>query len=162
MSDTILDTECLPTMIDHDGIRRILDHRFPFLMLDRVTSISGDSLEAIKNVSGNELFALGHFPSRPVFPGVLIIEAMAQAIHILYVVSRGLDPDLERDTPRYLTHASVSFLKPVVPGDQMLLQVELTKSFLRGAVGSVKALVDGVPVARGELVVGRAVRPAEG
>lgn len=120
----ILSTEL--NSLDIEEIIHLLPHRFPFLMVDRVVSYEkGKTLRAIKNVSVNEPFFQGHFPNKPVFPGVLILEAMAQATGILAFKS------IEELTPGQLYYfASVDkarFKRPVVPGDQMILDVTYIK-----------------------------------
>ena len=108
-------------------VRRILDvlpHRFPFVMIDRVISIEGnESLTGIKNVSINEPFFSGHFPGHPVMPGVLQLEAMAQAAGIL-LLRRG---SAEGKVAFFMSADKVKFRKPVVPGDQLLITAKLVK-----------------------------------
>lgn len=112
--------------IDIHRIREILPHRYPFLLVDRVIDYRlGESLTAIKNVTSNEPFFQGHFPGRPVFPGVLIIEAMAQASAIL--ASLGVEEEIEGEIIFLFAGIDrVRFKKQVEPGDQLLLQVEQT------------------------------------
>ncbi len=132
-----------------NAIRQTLPHRYPFLLVDRVLEVSADGKRAvaIKNVTANEPFFQGHFPDNAIMPGVLIVEALAQAggASLLGPVSAqgklamlaGID--------------GFRFRKPVVPGDTLRLEVELTK--LRGPVGKIhgRALVDGDLVAEGEI-----------
>ncbi|WWP00926.1 MAG: 3-hydroxyacyl-ACP dehydratase FabZ [Candidatus Dasytiphilus stammeri] len=103
-----------------------LPHRFPFLLVDRVLYFEhGHFLRALKNVSFNEPFFQGHFPNHPIFPGVLIIEAMAQATGILAFESWG---KLEQGELYYLASIEKArFKRPVLPGDQMILEVEFIK-----------------------------------
>ena len=112
--------------IDIHRIREILPHRYPFLMVDRVTGYTlGESLTAIKNVTVNEPFFQGHFPERPVFPGVLILEALAQASAIL--ASQGVKENIEENIIFLLAGIDKArFKKPVEPGDQMVLEVQQT------------------------------------
>lgn len=113
--------------IDIHKILKILPHRYPFLLVDRVLDYEIDKrLTAIKNVSINEPFFGGHFPHRPVFPGVLLIEAMAQASAIL--ASLGMEA-LADETTVYLFAGvnNVRFKRQVEPGDQVQLNVELTR-----------------------------------
>ncbi len=112
--------------IDIHRIREILPHRYPFLLVDRVIDYKlGKSLTAIKNVTSNEPFFQGHFPGRPVFPGVLIIESMAQASAIL--ASLGVEEEIEGEIIFLFAGIDkVRFKKQVEPGDQLLLQVEQT------------------------------------
>ena len=110
--------------LDIVQIKRMLPHRYPFLLLDRVTDYeAGVSLTAVKNVTINESFFQGHFPQRPVMPGVLIVEAMAQAAALLALVSGA---ELERDQLYYLAGIDKTrFRKTVVPGDQLALEARL-------------------------------------
>ena len=146
-----------PAMVMPDetalDIRRILDtlpHRYPFVMLDRVVEFIGDdALVAIKNVSINEPYFQGHFPGNPVMPGVLQLEAMAQAAGIL-MLRRGTS---EGRTSFFMSADKVKFRKPVRPGDQLILNAKLTKT--RGnklATAEVTCTVDGQVVSSGELM----------
>ena len=134
-------------------IRRILDtlpHRYPFVMVDRVVEFVGDdALVAIKNVSINEPFFQGHFPGNPVMPGVLQLEAMAQAAGLL-MLRRGSS---EGKTSLFMSADKVKFRKPVRPGDQLIINAKLTKT--RGnklASAEVTCTVDGQVVSSGELM----------
>lgn len=112
--------------IDINQIMQILPHRYPFLLIDRILEYQiGESLRALKNVTVNEPFFQGHFPSRPVFPGVLILEAIAQASAIL--VSKSLDED-PGDNVIFLFAGidKARFKRPVEPGDQLILEVKQT------------------------------------
>jgi 3-hydroxyacyl-[acyl-carrier-protein] dehydratase len=114
------------TTLDIGGVQALLPHRYPFLLIDAVTEYkAGVSIEAIKNVSVNEPYFQGHFPGRPVMPGVLIIEAMAQAGGVLsYMTSREQDPD----RVYYLAGVDEArFRRPVVPGDRLVLAVAVDK-----------------------------------
>ena len=146
-----------PTMVMPDetalDIRRILDtlpHRYPFIMVDRVVEFIGDdALVAIKNVSINEPFFQGHFPGNPVMPGVLQLEAMAQAAGVL-MLRRG---SAEGKTTLFMSADKVKFRKPVRPGDQLIINAKLTKT--RGtklAAAEVTCTVDGQVVSSGELM----------
>lgn len=136
---------------DIQRIMACIPHRYPFLLVDRVIEINGEeSGIGIKNVTMNEPQFTGHFPGRPVFPGVLMIEAMAQTAGVLVVNSRGAD-DAAVSTVLFTTIDKAKFRKPVIPGDQ--LRFHLTKIarkrsiyFYRG-----EARVDGVLVAEAEL-----------
>jgi 3-hydroxyacyl-[acyl-carrier-protein] dehydratase len=130
-------------IIDIHKILKILPHRYPFLLVDRVLDYEVEkSLTAIKNVSINEPFFGGHFPHRPVFPGVLLIEAMAQASAIL--ASLGMDVTAD-ETLIYLFAGvnNVRFKRPVEPGDQVQLNVELTRKKGKVWKTSATATVDG-------------------
>ncbi len=123
------------------NIREILEHlphRFPFLLVDRVVEIEKDkSIHAYKNVSINEPFFQGHFPEYPVMPGVLIIEALAQAAGILSFVSAGDKPD-GKSLFYFAGIDKAKFKKPVTPGDQLHLHVEI--EWIRRGVGKYKAV----------------------
>ena len=108
-----------------------LPHRYPMLLVDRVLEcVPGESIRAIKNVSYNEPFFNGHFPSRPVMPGVLILEALAQSAGVLAYRSAGVVPN--EDTKLYFVGIDEArFRRPVVPGDQLLLEAKITRQ-LRG------------------------------
>ncbi len=129
-------------------IMQAIPHRFPFLLVDRVVDIVPDhSAVGIKNVSINENFFQGHFPTHPVFPGVLIIESMAQTAAVLVVETLG--PSAQGKLVYFMTVDSAKFRKPVVPGDQM--RVHVLKERQRGNIWkfSAEAKVDGKVVAEG-------------
>ena len=118
------------TMDIHEVMRR-LPHRYPFLLVDRVLEChSGKSIRALKNVSINEPFFPGHFPNRPVLPGVIIMEALAQTAGILAFVTAGVYPDDKRQL-YFVGIDKARFRKPVIPGDQLTLSATLERS-LRG------------------------------
>jgi 3-hydroxyacyl-[acyl-carrier-protein] dehydratase len=131
---------------DIGRIMQAIPHRFPFLLVDRVVDIVPDvSAVGIKNVSINENFFQGHFPAHPVFPGVLIIESMAQTAAVLVVVTLG--PSAEGKLVYFMTVDGAKFRKPVVPGDQMRVHVRKEKQ--RGNIWrfAAEAKVDGKVVA---------------
>jgi 3-hydroxyacyl-[acyl-carrier-protein] dehydratase len=138
--------------IDIHRIREILPHRYPFLMVDRVTGYTlGESLTAIKNVTVNEPFFQGHFPERPVFPGVLILEALAQASAIL--ASQGVEENIEENIIFLLAGIDKArFKRPVEPGDQMVLEVQQTNYKSRIWKYATKATVDGKLAASAEVI----------
>ncbi len=143
--------------VDVERIQAMLPHRYPFLMVDRVLEFSaGKSLRALKNVSINEPFFQGHFPGHPVMPGVLIIEALAQASGLLVQLSKS-----ESAGPQPLYYLvkvdKAKFTQIVGPGDQLILDVEL-KRMLRGmGQFACRASVAGKQVAEAELLcAGRA------
>ncbi|MGD8671794.1 MAG: 3-hydroxyacyl-ACP dehydratase FabZ [Thiogranum sp.] len=129
--------------MDVNAIKKLLPHRYPFLLVDRVLDFEpGVSLQAIKNVTFNEPFFQGHFPEKPVMPGVLILEALAQATGLLAfnTENRGA----ERDTLYYLVGIdNARFKQPVVPGDQLHLSVTVTKQKRGIWVFDSQATVDG-------------------
>ena len=138
--------------IDIHRIREILPHRYPFLMVDRVTGYTlGESLTAIKNVTVNEPFFQGHFPERPVFPGVLILEALAQASAIL--ASQGVEENIEENIIFLLAGIDKArFKRPIEPGDQMVLEVQQTNYKSRIWKYATKATVDGKLAASAEVI----------
>jgi beta-hydroxyacyl-ACP dehydratase FabZ len=107
--------------MDVAEIQGILPHRYPFLLLDRVVELSEDKVVGLKNVTANEPFFQGHFPGHPVMPGVLIVEAMAQTGAILACKATSFDP--AKQVIYFMAIDRVKFRKPVVPGDQLLLEV---------------------------------------
>jgi 3-hydroxyacyl-[acyl-carrier-protein] dehydratase len=139
-------------VLDVEGIQRLLPHRPPFLLVDRVVAFEKDkSLTALKSVTMNEPHFVGHFPGHPVMPGVLILEALAQAAALLACLS--LPPEQVGNKVTYLMGIDgARFRKPVVPGDRLELRVEVTKN--KGAVWkqTAKALVDGQVVAEAEFM----------
>jgi 3-hydroxyacyl-[acyl-carrier-protein] dehydratase len=114
-------------MMDIHEILTKLPHRYPFLLIDRVTEVEkGKRLLAIKNVTINEPYFVGHFPIRPVMPGVLMLEAMAQAAALLAFESLGQMPD--RQTIYYLAALDAArFKRPVEPGDQLVIEALLNR-----------------------------------
>ncbi|QSQ14654.1 3-hydroxyacyl-ACP dehydratase FabZ [Myxococcus landrumensis] len=137
--------------MDIREIQNLLPHRYPFLLIDRVVEIvPGQKITAFKNVTINEPFFNGHFPGHPVMPGVLILEALAQASAILAYKSENMDPTQK---VTYLMGVDgARFRKPVVPGDRVQLLIEVLRH--KGAVWKTKgtATVDGVKVAEGEFL----------
>jgi 3-hydroxyacyl-[acyl-carrier-protein] dehydratase len=136
-------------------VRRILDllpHRYPFLLVDRVVEFeAGKRLTALKNVTINEPFFQGHFPGHPVMPGVLIIEALAQASGLLVQLSSELDPS--QHPLFYLVKVDKArFARIVAPGDQLVLKVEQKRMIRRMGQFWCQAQVDGEPVAEAELL----------
>ena len=115
-------------MMDIHEILKQLPHRYPFLLVDRVLELEkGKRIQALKNVTINEPFFNGHFPHRPVMPGVLILEALAQAAAVLSFETMGTRPDA--DSIVYFAGIDEArFRRPVVPGDQLLLEVELLRN----------------------------------
>ena len=117
--------------IDINRIKELIPHRYPFLLIDGIQTLTPDeSATGIKNVSVNEPFFEGHFPDRPVMPGVLIIESMAQTAGCLVVASLGKES--EGKLVYFMTIENARFRKPVVPGDRLIINVEKLRS--RGSV----------------------------
>ena len=142
-----------PERLDIEAIMRQLPHRYPFLLVDRVLAcVAGEYIHALKNVTFNEPFFPGHFPHRPVMPGVMIIEALAQASGILAFKTVKVVPD--SDTRFYFVAIdNARFRKPVEPGDQMLLKVTLKRAFKGIWKFHGLAEVEGVEVASAEIMV---------
>ena len=139
-------------------IMRILDclpHRYPFLLIDRVLTFTPNSaLQGIKNVTYNEPYFQGHFPQQPIMPGVLIIEALAQATGVLAFLSAEQTPD--GNSMYYLVGIDKTrFKRPVVPGDQLILDVSLQRIRRDIGVFSAQALVAEQTVASAELMCAR-------
>ena len=136
------------TLLNIEKILKILPHRYPFLLVDRVIKLDkGKSITAIKNVTYNEHFFQGHFPRLKVMPGVLVVEALAQAGGILLYHSV---PDPEKILVLLTMINNAKFRKPVVPGDQLKLEVEILKLKTKFCYISGKAFVDGELVAESE------------
>jgi 3-hydroxyacyl-[acyl-carrier-protein] dehydratase len=133
-------------------ITELLPHRYPFLLIDRVLSMEPDkSIVALKNVTINEPFFPGHYPHHPVMPGVLIIEAMAQASALLSFKSMGVGAS-EKSVYYFAGIDGARFRQPVVPGDQLIIKSALIRS-MRGLFKfSATAEVDGKLVAEAELM----------
>ena len=143
--------------IRFEEIKRLLPQKFPFIMIDRIVEFDkGKRAVAIKNISGNEIHFLGHFPEMAIFPGALILEGMAQTAIVLFRKSyegeiKALD---DPETLFFFGSANARFLKTVVPGDQLRLEVTVTKSYSTGGMVEAVATVDGVKVCKGELSFG--------
>lgn len=139
--------------LDIEGVIKRLPHRFPFLLVDRVLSVTaGESIVALKNVTVNEAHFVGHFPQHPVMPGVLIIEALAQAGGVLAWESANADE--KNVTILYLVGLdNVRFKQPVTPGDQLILKAE-QKTHKRGLWRfACVAEVDGKRVAQADILM---------
>ena len=142
-----------PVQLDIQDILRQLPHRYPFLLVDRVLECrSGESIRALKNVTYNEPFFTGHFPHRPVMPGVIIIEALAQAAGILAFRTGGVIPD-ENTKFYFVGIDKARFRKPVEPGDQLILTARLERSFKGIWRFSAAAYVGTDEVASAEMMV---------
>ena len=136
-------------MLDINQIKEIIPHRYPFLLVDRIIEVEeGKRAVGIKNVSANEPFFSGHFPEYPVMPGVLIVEALAQ----VGAVSVLMKEENKGKTPFFAGIDHCRFKKQVTPGDQLRLEVEMTR--VRGSIGKGKgvATVNGEIVCEAELI----------
>jgi len=147
-----MSTQHEKTGMDIHAILESLPHRYPFLLVDRVLSVeAGKSIVALKNVTINEPFFPGHYPHHPVMPGVLIIEAMAQVAALLTFQTMPVNPG-EKSVYYFAGIDGARFKRPVTPGDQLIIKVELLRS-MRG-VFKFKAMaeVDGQLAAQAELM----------
>jgi beta-hydroxyacyl-ACP dehydratase FabZ len=135
--------------LDIQEIQKIIPHRYPFLLIDRVIELKpNEKLTAIKNVTVNEQFFVGHFPEEKVMPGVLIVEAMAQAGCVYYYYSKNFQG---KDLIYYLAKASCKFSAPVVPGDQLRIEVTTIKLMKSAGFLKIKAFVKDKLVADAEI-----------
>ncbi|HNX50212.1 MAG TPA: 3-hydroxyacyl-ACP dehydratase FabZ [Thermoanaerobaculaceae bacterium] len=146
-------------MIDILGILDVLPHRYPFLLVDRILEMDGERVLGLKNVTFNEPHFTGHFPGAPVMPGVLIVEAMAQAGAVMML--SGV-PDRHSKLVYFTGIDKCRFRRPVVPGDQLLLEVRLVRRRSRFAVMHGIARVGGEVAAEAELSSAMVDRPQGG
>jgi beta-hydroxyacyl-ACP dehydratase FabZ len=143
-------------VLDINMIQKILPHRYPFLMVDRILSASETGVVGIKNVTINEPFFQGHFPGHPIMPGVLIIEAMAQ---VGGVIALNMKDNIGK-IAYFLKIDNAKFRKPVVPGDTLRIEVELVKAKLSVIQVHAVAKVDNEVTTEADLMFAL-VRPAE-
>jgi 3-hydroxyacyl-[acyl-carrier-protein] dehydratase len=136
-------------IMDIMAIREILPHRYPMLLVDRIEELEPDRIVGIKNVTANEPFFMGHFPDFPVMPGVLIVEAMAQVAGVL--VLRDM-PDRANRVVLLASVEGAKFRKPVVPGDQLRIEMRVIKKKASIAKMAGQATVNGVVVAEAEVM----------
>ena len=136
-------------VLDTLAIRDILPHRYPMLLVDRIVELEADRIVGIKNVTANEPFFMGHFPDFPVMPGVLIIEAMAQVAGVL--VLKGI-PDRKSKLVLLASIDNAKFRRPVVPGDQLRIEMRIVKKKASVARMAGQATVDGQVVAEAEMM----------
>ena len=142
-----------PIQLDMQAILERLPHRYPFLLIDRVLECHpGASIRALKNVTYNEPYFPGHFPGRPVMPGVIIIEAMAQAAGILCFVTANVIPDAKTRF-FFVGIDKARFRRPVVPGDQLILTAQLQRTLKGIWRYSTAASVGEHEVAHAEMMV---------
>src|SRR5262249_19180927 len=140
-------------ILDINAIRDILPHRYPMLLVDRIVELEPERIVGIKNVSANEPFFAGHFPSYPVMPGVLIVESMAQVAGVLILKDI---PGSKNRPVLLVTIKEAKFRKPVVPGDTLRIEMKLLKRRSNAALMAGVAKVGATVVAEGEgrVVVG--------
>ncbi len=144
-------------MMDIQDIREILPHRYPMLLVDRILEMTEDTIVGLKNVTANEPFFNGHFPGFSVMPGVLIVEAMAQVAGVLVLKSL---PNREQKLVLLASVEEAKFRKPVVPGDQLRIEMTLTKRKATVAKMHGVAKVDGAIVAEAIVMCKLADKPA--
>jgi len=143
-------------ILDVNEIRRILPHRYPMLLVDRIIELDAEHIVGIKNVTANEPFFSGHFPDFPVMPGVLIVEAMAQTAGVLVLKSI---EDRDQKLVLLVSIEYAKFRKQVVPGDQLRMELTMLKRKASVAKMSGKATVDGALVAEAEVMCKLADKP---
>lgn len=145
--------------LDNLDIRDILPHRYPFLLVDKITELEDDRIVGIKNVTCNEPFFQGHFPDFPVMPGVMIVEAMAQVAGIL--VLQGI-PDRASKLVLFASIDEAKFRRPVLPGDVLRIEMTMLKKKATVVKAQGVATVDGAVVAEATLMCKLADRPTRG
>jgi 3-hydroxyacyl-[acyl-carrier-protein] dehydratase len=135
-----------------EEIKKLIPQRFPFIMIDIVIHLEpGKEAVAVKNISGNDIFFLGHFPDKAIMPGAAIIEAMAQTSIVLFAA--GKSPGSPGENPLYfLGSVKARFYHPVVPGDRLKIKAVNVKSLPNGAYVSAEAFVDDKKISEAELV----------
>lgn len=140
------------TVMDINEIMEYLPHRYPMLLVDRVVEFkAGEEILAVKNITMNEPYFMGHFPSRPVLPGVMIMEALAQAAALLYFKTLNTPPD-HNAVYYFVGIDNARFKKPVGPGDQLFLRAFMGRVVRGIAKFKAQAEVDGQIVAEAELM----------
>jgi 3-hydroxyacyl-[acyl-carrier-protein] dehydratase len=136
--------------LDFEQIKKLIPQRFPFIMIDRVLNVDpGKEAVAVKNVSGNDIFFLGHFPERAIMPGVALIEAMAQTAIVIFASKENL---ASHNNLYFLGSVKARFYHPVVPGDCLKIRAVNVKSLPAGAYVTAEASVDDRKVSEAELV----------
>jgi 3-hydroxyacyl-[acyl-carrier-protein] dehydratase len=138
--------------LDFEEIKKLIPQRFPFIMIDRVLEIEpGKHATAVKNISGNDMVFLGHFPEKAIMPGALILEAMAQTAIILFAT--GVKNESDNKNPLYFFGSvKARFLHPAVPGDQLKIRVENVKTLPTTVFVSGEVFVDDKKISEAELV----------
>ena len=138
--------------LSFEEIKKLIPQRFPFIMIDKVIElVPGKEAVAIKNISGNDIFFLGHFPEKAIMPGAAIIEAMAQTSIVLFASARKRDEG-EKIPIYYFGSVKARFHHPVVPGDQLRIKVVNVKTLPTGAYVSGEAFVEDKKVSEADLV----------
>ena len=146
-------------MLSFEEIRKLIPQKYPFLFIDKVVELQkGSKIVCLKNISGNESFFAGHFPDFAIMPGVLILEALAQASIVLF--KKSFDAEEDKDKVFLLGSADVRFTKPVFPGDQLLLEINVEKLISRAAIVKGIARVGEKVVTKGTLSFGVAEKKA--
>ena len=141
-----------------DEIKKIIPHRYPFLMVDRILEIEpGVRALGVKNISANEPFFQGHFPGNPVMPGVLIIEALAQTAGIAVAIK----DENRGKLGLFASVESIKFKRQVVPGDILMLEADITNFKLGFAKAKVRATVEGDTAAEGEIKIALVAPPPQ-
>jgi len=139
--------------LDINGIMKYLPHRYPFLLVDRVLEcVRGEHIRALKNVTYNEPYFVGHFPQRPLMPGVIIIEALAQVTGVLAFLSADEVPD-DHTRFYFVGIDKARFRKPVEPGDQLILQAQFERSVKGIWRCATRAEVAGLEVAHAHIMI---------
>ena len=138
--------------LDFEEIKKLIPQRFPFIMIDKILEVEpGKYAISVKNISGNDILFLGHFPEKAIMPGVAILEAMAQTAIILFATAK--DSQQENKNPIYfLGSVKARFLHPVVPGDQLKIKATNVKSLPNGAFVSAEAFVDDKKISEADLI----------
>lgn len=147
-------SETLSVVFESKDIEKILPHRYPFLLIDRIISLEKNKkITGLKNITMNEIQFMGHFPDNPIMPGVLIVEAMAQASAVLFL--EAIDEKM-RSLYTFVLGAikDFRFFNPVYPGDQLIIEVEVRKLIKHSGIINGTALVSGKKVAEGQLFFG--------
>ena len=137
------------SLLGIDDLFKILNQRYPFLMIDKVLDVQGNKIRALKNVTVNEPYFQGHFPGKPVMPGVMIIEAMAQAGAVLVYL---IKEEFKNETFYLGGINKARFRKPVKPGDQLIIEMEIIRSRSKLYIIKGESFVCGEKVADGEFM----------
>ncbi len=152
----------MTALLDFDSVRRLLPQSYPFVFIDKVLDlVPNESIECLKNVSGNEPFFAGHFPEVAIMPGALMMEACAQASILLFVMSNSGESMLAEPDHVFVVGRSRShFMHPVVPGDSLHLFVDVERIYSRAAMVKARGEVEGREVLRASLTFARVDRAA--